>query len=201
MPALRAKDFTTGVPIELVFRNSIEPAAAPGNFGDQLKWATSAGVVYLDPEPARQVLDQLRALRIAPGEPTRIVKIQTSHNGHRFHVERPNLERQLQDSITLVEAKKIKPEAVTSGAQQAGKTNNTQPNGNAAPPAAAPVTPATPNPASAKMMACFMAAIDAVSEAQAYATRKGLGITFSSENVTSAALSCYINDCRNGGRA
>ena len=56
-----------------------------------------------------------------------------------------------------------------------------------------------PTPQSARMMACFLAAIDAVSEAQAYAKRKGLGITFSSENVTSAALSCYINECRNGG--
>jgi hypothetical protein len=53
---------------------------------------------------------------------------------------------------------------------------------------------------SARMMACFMSAIDAVAEAQVYATRKGLGITFSSGNVTSTALSCYINECR-GGRA
>ena len=50
---------------------------------------------------------------------------------------------------------------------------------------------------SSKLMSCFLSAIDAVAEAQTYATRKGLGITFSSENVTSAALSCYINECRN----
>jgi hypothetical protein len=51
---------------------------------------------------------------------------------------------------------------------------------------------------SARMMSCFMAAIDAVAEAQVYATRKGLGITFSSCNITSTALSCYINECKSG---
>ena len=61
--------------------------------------------------------------------------------------------------------------------------------------------PATMAPAlteSARMMACFMSAIDAVAEAQVYATRKGMGITFSSANVTSTALSCYINECKAG---
>jgi hypothetical protein len=81
-------------------------------------------------------------------------------------------------------------------------TNYTSPNGNnnghAAPPAAPPPEHRVTSQSS-KLMSCFLSAIDAVSEAQAYATRKGLGITFSSENVTSAALSCYINECKNGG--
>lgn len=47
-------------------------------------------------------------------------------------------------------------------------------------------------------MACFMQAIDAVSEAQVYCARKGLGITFSSEDVRATAISCYINCTREG---
>jgi hypothetical protein len=54
--------------------------------------------------------------------------------------------------------------------------------------------------ASAKLCACFMAAIDAVSEAQAYADRRGLKITFTSEDVRSTAISCYITACKEGGR-
>lgn len=66
----------------------------------------------------------------------------------------------------------------------------------------APAPPALPanrvTTQSARMMACFLAAIDAVQEAQQYSTRKGLGITFTSDNITSAALSCYISECKGG---
>jgi hypothetical protein len=47
-------------------------------------------------------------------------------------------------------------------------------------------------------MACFMAAIDAVAEAQTYCGRKGLGITFNSEDIRATAISCWIS-CRDGG--
>jgi hypothetical protein len=56
------------------------------------------------------------------------------------------------------------------------------------------------NTNTAHMMACFLVALDSIGEAQTYAKRKGIGITFTSDNVTSAALSCYINECRNRGR-
>jgi hypothetical protein len=88
----------------------------------------------------------------------------------------------------------------------------TQPNGNgmnaapynpppAAPPALPPVQPqytGSGEPECAVMMSCFKAALDAVSEAQTYARNKGIGITFTSDNVTSAALSCYISRCKGG---
>jgi hypothetical protein len=63
-------------------------------------------------------------------------------------------------------------------------------------PVAAPAANASPN--TARMMACFLVALDAVNEAQSYAKAKGIGITFTSDNVTSAALSCYINECKGG---
>lgn len=77
------------------------------------------------------------------------------------------------------------------------------PNGQSNGHAATPPPPAAPAPLtghSARMMSCFLVAIDAIAEAQQYANKKGLGMTFTPENITSAALSCYINDCRNGGR-
>lgn len=64
-----------------------------------------------------------------------------------------------------------------------------------------PVQYSAPVPSSTggALMGCFMSAIDAVAESQAYATRRGLGITFSADHVTSAALSAYIN-MQKGGR-
>jgi hypothetical protein len=49
-----------------------------------------------------------------------------------------------------------------------------------------------------KLMACFMSSIDAIAEAQAYATRRGLGITFTAEDVRAAAISAYITACKEG---
>lgn len=55
-----------------------------------------------------------------------------------------------------------------------------------------------PSPVTQRMMSSFTVAIDAIAEAQAYANRKGLGLTFTSENLTSAALSVFINACKEG---
>ena len=59
-----------------------------------------------------------------------------------------------------------------------------------APPAPAPVT---------LIMSALCAAIDAVSEAQAYATRKGLHITFTAEDVRAISNTLYIG-ANKGGR-
>lgn len=60
--------------------------------------------------------------------------------------------------------------------------------------------PAVPPPAagSNRLMACFLMSIDAIAEAQSYAKRKELSITFTAEDVRAAALSCYINMCKEG---
>jgi len=49
------------------------------------------------------------------------------------------------------------------------------------------------------MMAAMCSAVDAILETQAYATRRGLGLTFSEESVRAIGLSIYIDQCRNGG--
>lgn len=51
------------------------------------------------------------------------------------------------------------------------------------------------------MAECFRRALDAIAEAQEYSNRKALGIAFTSDNVTSAALSAYINELREGKAA
>lgn len=51
------------------------------------------------------------------------------------------------------------------------------------------------------MADCFRAALDAIADAQEYSNRKALGIAFTSDNVTSAALSAYIAKSREGKAA
>jgi hypothetical protein len=48
------------------------------------------------------------------------------------------------------------------------------------------------------MMAAMCSAVDAILETQAYATRKGLGLTFSEESVRAIGLSIYITNCKGG---
>jgi cell division septation protein DedD len=102
--------------------------------------------------------------------------------------------------------------ATTPTATPAVRTTSTLPSqehpqhngGNAQPYTPAPAAPALPPiqqpiaPTAQRMAACFLVALDAVHEAQEYARRKGIGITFDSSNVTSAALSCYIQQCKEG---
>jgi hypothetical protein len=66
-----------------------------------------------------------------------------------------------------------------------------------APPAPEPPGPITPN--AAAMCAAMMAAVDAVIETQAYAARKGLGLTFGEESVRAMGLSIYIGNQQKGG--
>lgn len=54
-------------------------------------------------------------------------------------------------------------------------------------------------PMHARMMAALCVAIDALTEAQQYATRKGLGIAFSGEDVRTVANTMLIN-CERGAR-
>lgn len=68
------------------------------------------------------------------------------------------------------------------------------------PPAAPPVATEAPMPAAADMIAAMQAAVDAIVETQAYAQRRGLGVTFSEESVRAIGLSIYIGAQRAGSR-
>lgn len=57
-----------------------------------------------------------------------------------------------------------------------------------------PITPMT-----AKLCACFMASVDAIAEAQRYCARKGLGVTFTNEDVRCVAISAFIQGERMSG--
>lgn len=182
MSALRAKDFTPGVPVALMLR-AVEPRQAPDNgFGPAMMFSSSAGPIYLDPDAAREIIDQLHQLAIRPNELIRIVKIKTSHGGHRWHVERPDPAR---DPQRLVETA-----APDSTAARIRENHNPQEKADSAlPPSITPITPR-----SAKMCAAMCSAVDAILEVQSYAARRGLGVTFSEESVRAIGLTIYIGE-------
>lgn len=143
-----------------------------GKYGAQFMYTTMDGrIFFLDPDVGRALED----LRLRENEAVAILKTKRARGGFDWDVERVRRPQLVEET--------------------------------APPPPAPPMTAAAapaPEPApgvnteTARMMSCFKSAIDAVSEAQTYANRKSLGITFTSENITSAALSCYINKCREG---
>lgn len=178
MATLRMKDFAAGVPLTVTLQ-SLETNEAPDNgYGPAVVFSLQGGSLYLPPGPAQQVYDEIRTLAVQAGEPIRIIK----QKGGRFAVE-----RELYRPPAHVPA----PPPVVGHVVPI-----------AAPPApvAMPVqVPQAVNTMQSRMMACFMAAIDAVAEAQSYADRRGLKVTFTSEDVRSCAISCYIQ-CGKEGR-
>jgi hypothetical protein len=87
-------------------------------------------------------------------------------------------------------------QTTTSAAQSATSRNG---NGTTPPPPPAPEQTRKLSGAASCMMAAMCSAVDAIIETQAYATRRGIGLTFSEESVRAIGLSIYIDACRNGG--
>jgi hypothetical protein len=192
MPTLR---FTQNVPqvIALQFsEGKIKPSSIPGNPDDmQYALATPPGMTAYLPISAAEMI---RRAGITARQPFEICKVGKDDyrintlNGPGRAANAPVAESQVQGNYTNTSPNH------TPAAPPPANGNGNRPANPVAPPPDHRVTPQA-----TKLMSCFLSAIDAVAEAQTYATRKGLGITFSSENVTSAALSCFINECRNGG--
>lgn len=185
MPALREKDFDFGVPVALAFAAPLEPREAQSKYGPpQMSFSSDAGAIFLDAEYARQIFDAIEAQGIQPGEGVRVTKTRAG-KGMRWTVERAR----------PVSAGPVYVPPVPNG-QTNGHNGHTNGQGDSAPlPPAAPVSGAQ-TAIAARMMACFAAAIDALVESQAYADRRGLKVTFTSEDVRAVAISCYIDACR-----
>jgi hypothetical protein len=223
MATLRAGDFRPGEPVELAVKYTNFRCVA-GAFGPQAMLKTSLGTLYLDPELASNIETQMRDLAIAPGEKIRVTRMRKASSGFGWEVERiePTLEQQLVQSLEARNghgaagaespetAKTDTPFDLKAGDLPAGDTTREPAPAEFSFPecavkedaqhaAACSVPRPSIPPATAKLMACFMQAIDAVSEAQAYCCRKGLGITFTNEDIRATAISCWISCTRDGG--
>jgi hypothetical protein len=226
MATLRIGDFRAGEPVELSLKHTNFRHVA-GAFGPQAMLRTSLGTLYLDPEPASNIETQMRDLAIAPGEKIRMTRMRKPQ-GYGWDIQRiePAPERQLSktpeapggnghasesDEFPGTSCCITETDESTTSETTAAKATVFEGNLSELPPREASATqddsrrrPACPPAArsipagTAKLMACFMQAIDAVAEAQTYCCRKGLGITFTSEDIRATAITCWISS-RDGG--
>lgn len=195
--------FQPGVPVEVALKYPTGKNVQ-GNYGEQaLFTCTDSRVFYLDPEPASDIERRIGELGIKTGEPFRLTKIKHARGGGcSFRVDRvaneTDLERTLTRSIAAQKNRRevsvpfreqMPPAAIEPSAERVTAQRVIQPEGNHNAP---PVT------RSGAMMAAMCAAVDAVLETQAYATRKGLGVTFSEESIRAIGLSIYISTCKEG---
>lgn len=205
-----ALKFTTGKNVE-------------GTYGPRVMFtATDDRKLWLDPEDGSDLELRIRELGVQPGELIAVTKVKMPRGGgHAVRVERvkpssderpdARFEALLRASIELAERQKreaSQPSKVTTPptattaqvehpAARVSAQQEIQPDRNHN-PAVGSINFAPSTTRSSVMCAAFMVAIDAVGEAQAYADRKGLKITFTSEDVRATAISAYISDCKGG---
>jgi len=176
-PLSRPSKFSVGAVPEIVAIASIPGEMATSEFGpSEVRFRLVDGRTWYVPQV---VADEIN-VRLAPRQQFEVVRFGRAKHELRItplpaHLGRPD----------------SPPQHVPTPPERSYDATYTQ-----EAPRAAAQPAASPN--TARMMACFLVALDAVNEAQSYAKAKGIGITFTSDNVTSAALSCYINSCKEG---
>lgn len=168
--------FEYGVTEEVAFK-WVSPKAVTGAYGPQFMWTLAdERKIYLDDEDGADVDRRLQELGVQPGDCVRITKIRHARGGgHSFRVEavsdaaEPDTElaSRLKESVAIAKSG-VRPRAEVAMAAEGL------------------------SPAALKLAAAFSSAIDALSEAQAYAERKSLRVAFTAEDVRCVALSVYI---------
>lgn len=177
----------------------------PGRGGPRYMYTTvDSRRFFLDLEDSSDVEHALIDLRIKAGEDfVRITKIRHPRGGgHTFRVERvDDADEPGTMSIPKLPPRQSPPPANPSSLE-AKLEQSVQVAREYGPQAFVTQPPAAPGvvitPACADMVAAMCAAVDAVIETQAYATRRGLGVTFSEESVRAIGLSIYIGSQRAG---
>lgn len=177
-PEVIALAFTSGKPVT----SQIDGA-------EQIMFTlTNNARLYLDPP----VAGKIDSLNLGKGEPFEITLCVDRQKNKSYEV------RYL--DAPAAPAAAAQPVRSTQPPVQPSVTS-TQQNGTASQVQQVPVQYNAPAPSTigGALMGCFMSAIDAIAEAQAYATRRGLGITFTAEDVRCTAISAYIG-LQKGGR-
>jgi len=193
-----------GRPEHIAFKFLTAKAFA-GTFGDRALFTLEGDRrLWMDAEDGSEVERQIRELGVSKGEVVKVTKVRYPRGGgHAVRIERlaekfsapagsasgDDTAQQLERSIAIARAEgprafqrnaHVLPAAAASPEVQTAAGAVTAPNSN------------HDNPVAARLMSCFMASIDAISEAQAYADRKSLKVTFTSEDVRATAISAYI---------
>jgi hypothetical protein len=209
-----------GVPQIACFK-WLEGKSVPSQFGERAMFtAIDSRKLFVDGEDASDIERGMRDLGIRPGEDfVRLTKIRHSRGGgHSIRVERvdegrdpDNAPAWVRDVATAPASRPPAPpsreeallEQSVALALQHGARAFQRPPARISPeppPATAPTnadrdhsaSDARPDDTARRLMSCFAASIEAITEAQAFADRKGLKVTFTSEDVRATAISAFI---------
>jgi hypothetical protein len=130
---------------------------------------------YVHPAVARKI----DALSLGKGEPFEVVKLEApSGKGFTFDVKHVAHHAPQAAALPSVETRQ------NGTTAQVVVHTTAQQNSN--------------SPAAQRMLAAFAVAVEALAETQSALNRRGLGITLTSDNLTSCALSIFINNCKEG---
>jgi hypothetical protein len=131
---------------------------------------------YVHPSVARKI----DALSLGKGEPFEVVKVEAP-GGKGFTYD---VKHVAQAAAALPSTDSRQNGTATTQVVHTAQQNSS--------------TAASSSPAAQRMMAAFAAAIEAIAESQAALQRKGIGITLTSDNLTSTALSIFIQASKGG---
>lgn len=198
---------------EIIALKFTEPKMFTGAYGPRALFTlTDERKMWVDGDDASDICRDLRDKGITRNQPFRFTKIRHARGGgHSFRVEAiagaapawvntvgtapasrdaslgtgpSDVEDALTRSLAL--ARTHGAQAFQRGAHIARPAEVPEP----AFPQASPETPA--RTASQQLMSCYLAAIDAISEAQQYCDRKGVKVVFTNEDIRATALSAFI---------
>lgn len=182
IPQTFALKFSTGKPV--------------GNWGNTMFTAVDSRRLFLNAEDAGEFEHALLDLRVQPAEFIRVTRVHHGGRGGGFSIRVERVEdvpetdarliARLERSVALAREKSGSP-AAPDRAPEPEKLHQQVQQVNSSAAAGLVVTPA-----SAAMCAAMRSAVDAILETQAYATKRGLGLTFSEESVRAIGLSIYI---------
>jgi hypothetical protein len=187
-----------GVPQVVAFK-FLQAKVFDGSFGQRALFTLADDRrMWLDAEDGSEIERSLREIGVQRGELVRLTKVKYPRGGgHAIRVERvadsyaapapaDDIAGQLERSVAI---------ARTEGPQAFRRNAHVLPD---AAPLASPVQSAAAGVTSgdqftaARLTTAYLAAIDAVAEAQAYADKRGLKVTFGSDDVRATAISAFI---------
>ncbi|HEX4275845.1 MAG TPA: hypothetical protein VHZ74_10840 [Bryobacteraceae bacterium] len=167
--------FSTNIPeiISLKFaEGKLKPSTLPNTPPDVMFTLVDGRTMYLPTSAAEEIYRH----RIQPQTPVQVCKRQ----GGKFEITPMRAEASAPSWQSNAPAP-VQPAASTTNERAQVSTNS---------------TPNALNPASIEMCAAMCSALDAVMEAEAYAARRGRGLTFSEESVRAIGLSIFIGNQR-----
>ena len=130
----------------------------------------------------QSIARKIDALSLGKGEPFEVTKVEAPNGGKGFTFD-------VKHFTGGAPATHPSPAPLAVQSQQRGTPL----------PEVGPLQTNPNTPGAQRMMASLASAIEAIAEAQEYATRKGLRITFTGEDVRAVANTLYI-DASKGGR-